>query len=293
MPMQIDSRYYPHPVLSPFSDDLVGSAFQCAIIAEKEGREFVFKITSRVSSRKLEELISEKKAVYAVHVECPATRYRKIWRFFEAVNDVRIPIEMLEGRVQVCSFILANNELPEYVNEDFHSDYGSESFAVKAGDILAVDENKAYTVDPREDPLRNIPSVFTIAPNTIADPPAIDIDTTGQKIVLKLCPENYEKYLQMRQDVGLRPILNSMIIMPALAYVLEQINPEKISPEEASELDNQRWYRVVRKKLAEQGVRLDNGKGFTDSSLSLASKLVGAPLTEGLNELEKLAENEA
>lgn len=291
--MQINYRSFPHPVLSPFSDDLVGCAFQCAVQPTQEGHEYKFEAVARVSSEQIASLIEAGDAVYGVHVECPATRYRSIWKFADDKHVFRIPLEVLEGRVQVCAFILATTDISRYANKDFHPDYDGTVFPVRRGDILAVDECRTFLVERREDPLRRIPSIFTVATNTSPDPPALDVDLIGDKVVIKLSPENYGKYLQLRQDAGYRSLLNALIVLPALVYVLDEVNPERASREGSLERFDQRWYRALRRKLEERGVRLDSEQGFRgDTAVNLASRLIGNPLAEGLEVVVRLAGNE-
>ncbi|MDI6756224.1 MAG: hypothetical protein QME78_17775, partial [Thermodesulfobacteriota bacterium] len=120
--MQINYRSFPHPVLSPFSDDITDSAFQCAVKPAQEGHEYKFEVVSHVSNEELANLIDAEDAAYAVHVECPATRYRNLWRFSDSSYVFRIPVDSLEGRVQVCAFILAVKDISQYTNSGFHSD---------------------------------------------------------------------------------------------------------------------------------------------------------------------------
>jgi len=289
--MQVNFRSFPHPVLSPFSDDILNSAFQCATKADREGQDVKFEVLARVSNEELARLIDAGSAKYAIHVECPSTRYRRLIKFSESSIVFRIPVDALEGRVQVCAFILAERDIPNYKNSEFHPDYEEMAFRIRRGDILAVDENRTFIVE-RRDTLRYIPSIFAITPNSNSNPPAIDLDLIGQKIIIKLAPENYERYLQLRHDYNLRPLLNALIVFPCLVHVLDQVNPEKCSRQELEEREDQRWFRVLRRKLAELGVRLDSEHGFGgESALSLASRLIDNPLTAGIESILNILEN--
>jgi len=289
--MQINFRSFPHPVLSPFSDDVLDSAFQCVVKPIQEGHEYKFGVSARVSNAQLRNLIDAKDATYAAHVECPSTRYRNLWKFFDNNFVFRIPVEALEGRVQVCAFILAENDISEYINPEFHPDYGGIAFRVRRGDILAVDENRTFVIE-RQDTLRQIPSIFTITSNLSLDQSAIDVDIMGAKIVIKLAPDNYNRYLQIRQDANLRPLMNASIVLPALVYVLDLINPERCPDDELEERQDQRWFRVLKKKLEERGIRLDSRQAFSETAVNLASRLIGDPLSAGMESILNLVEND-
>lgn len=289
--MQINYRFFPHPVLSPFSDDLLDSAFQCAIKPTQEGYEYKFETTARVSNDHMAHLIEAGEAVFGVHIECPATRYRNLWRFSDNSFVFRVPMDFLEGRVQVCAFILAARNISQYVNPGFHPDYDGMPFSIRHGDILAVDESRIFVIE-RQDTLRQDPSIFSITRNLNPDPPAIDVELMDNKIVIKLSPGDYERYFQLRQDANLRPLMNALIVLPGLVYVLDAIDPERCSQDELSEHEDQRWYRALRRKLEVRGVRLQSGQGYPETAISLASRLIGNPLSNGLESVMSFAENE-
>jgi hypothetical protein len=288
--MQISFRSFPHPVLTPFSDDIIDCDFQCSLKTATEGQEYKFEAIAKVSNSKLNQLVKNSDAVFALHVECPATRHRTLFKFKGSGYSFSIPAERLGGRFHVCAFILADHDIL-YENPDFHPDYEGSSFSVRKGDILAVDETRTFYAERITDMLRQIPSIFTIARNSAQDPPAIDVDAQGDKIVILLSPQEYERYLHLRNDPALRPALNSMIVSPALTYILDLINPEH-EANEPSDREDLRWYRVLSGKLKEHGINLESGNAFTDSSVKLASNLIGNPIVEGMETLIDISEEE-
>jgi len=277
-------------VLTPFSDDIIECDFQCALSAATEGREYKFAVIAKVSDPKLDQLVKNGDAVFALHVECPATRYRTLVKFKGPEYSFSVPAARLEGRFQVCAFILAEHDI-RYQNPNFHPDYEGATFLVRNGDILAVDETRTFYAEIIPDTLKQIPSIFTIAKNTFQDAPPIDADAQEDKIVILLSPQEYERYLHLRNDPALRPLLNSMIVSPALTYILDLINPEH-EANGPSDREDLRWYRVLSGKLKEHGIHLETGEAFTDSSVKLASKLIGNPIVEGMETLVGISEEE-
>jgi len=291
--MQVNYRSFPHPVLAPFLDDLVECDFQCSIAPRREGHQHNFEVKARVSNHRLEASMRAGLCSYAVHLECPATRYRNIWKFSEDQFSFKVDNDQLDGRVEVSCFILAAQDMVSYTNEAFHEDYEGASFSIREGDILAVDESKKFFLEREQDPLRYIPSIFTITWNAMEEPPAMDVDTTGDKIVVKLRPDAYQKYLVLKQDLALRPLLNSLLVIPALVCVLGDIYRATLSNTDVlDEYQDKRWFRVLYKRLAEMNISLSSETEFDDSSLNLASRLVGDSLPEGIEALERLATSE-
>jgi len=50
-PMQIKPRAYPHPVLSYFSDDIIGSQFQATVAVKGTKAAYGFEVTAKTSNR--------------------------------------------------------------------------------------------------------------------------------------------------------------------------------------------------------------------------------------------------
>lgn len=281
--MQIKYRQYPHPVLSYFSDDLDNCAFQATLKITTTRTIYGFEAVCKTSSQDLDDLIKNKKAYYAFHIESPITRFREIYTSFLENFSFEIPADYLDGKVQICSFILAAEDLSNYKNSDFHPDYGNIGFRVKKGDVLAVDRDRAFDADKEIDPLKKLPSIFTVTPNESKDAPPIDLDSTGNKVVIKLSKENFERYKFLAMNQNLQSTLASILIVPTLVSLLEMIKGENI---QVDELEENRWFRVIAKKLKIMGIDVNNPNSFTDSSLLIAEKLIGNPMNTSLEALE-------
>ncbi len=282
--MQVKPRSYPHPVLSYFSDDIVGSQFQSTVAVRGSKTAYTFDVTMKTSNHELAKMVDAGKAQYAVHVECALTRYRSLFAGHTERFSFEIPSSSIDGRVEVCSFVLALDDLPAYANAGFHPDYQSLSFSIRKGDTLMVAPDQTFIAE-KTDPLRRIPSIFVIVPNEAEDAPAMDIDTDGHKVRVSLSRSNYEAYTFLRQAQPLHSSLNSMIIVPALVAVLESIQRAASTTDGLAALESRRWYSTVARRLRELGVEPSNPDDFSESSPALAHKMIGEPLTDGLRSL--------
>src|SRR2546422_794267 len=147
--MLVRPRLYPHPVLSPFGDDITGAAFQSTIVVSGTKTAYVIKVTARTSNKDLRDLIAAGKACYAVHLECSSTRYRCLFANTQERCEFEIPAAVIDGRVEVCSFILSTEELAAYSNAGFHPDYQGRAFRVRRGDVLAVGVDQSFIAEKK------------------------------------------------------------------------------------------------------------------------------------------------
>lgn len=290
--MQIKPRSYPHPVLSHFGDDIVGSVFQPTVTVKGTKTSYLFSAVFRTSNGDLRSLVEDKSAEYALHVECAATRYRSIFKSIDGQFSFEIPAHLLDGKVECCSFILATCDIADYRNSGAHADYAGLKFGVRKGDTLAVGPDCSFIAEKKIDPLRKIPSIFVVVPNENDDAASIDINATGDKIQVKLSKPNFDAYKFLSQAQPMHAALSSMIIVPALVALLEQAKEASASQEELASLESRRWYRVLVRALKDIGVDANDPNAFKDSSILLAQRLIGDPLSGGLQALQRYEQDE-
>lgn len=286
--MKISYRSYPHPVLSYFSDDLVRCAFQATVTVDVSQSYFGLHVRCQLSSKDLRSLIKEGRAAYALHIECSATRYRRIALSADPEFTLEVPASSVQGTVDVCVLVCATQAIDRYINENFHSDYGKTQFSVAKGDVLAVAEDRTFLADSERDQLRRIPSILEVARTTDPEASAMDLDLMGNKITIRLRSEDYERYSTLVPAVHLETIIASIVAVPVLIEVLEDV---LTSDDADQEFGNYRWYRVIKSKLTSEGIDLSSGE-FPIATVALAQKLLDEPVTQALAAVQTIAEEE-
>lgn len=288
--MQVKPRSYPHPVLSHFGDDIVGSIFQPVVKVEVTKNAYQLSAVFKTNNDDLIQLVKSKKAFYAVHVECLQTRYREIFTTATDSLVFEVPSGQIGGRVEVCSFILAAQPIKSYRNTGFHDDYAKLSFTVRKGDTLAVGQDREFTAEKKSDPLRKVPSIFSIVPSDDPTATGMDIDASGPKVIVRLSRKNFDAYTKLRQSQPLHPVLSATVIVPALVTVLDDIRRAAT----ANEIDayaERRWFIVLSRKLRDMKIDPANPEGFVDSTLKIAHEILGQPLSASLEALMSTEED--
>lgn len=291
--MKINERLYPHPVQSYFSDDLKDCNFQMTPRIHTAREAYKLHVMARTSSPDLRALVADGHASYAIHVECAATRYRRLITSVDEEFFEEIPADLLDGRVEVCSLIVASKDIPEYRNRNFHSDYGDTSFFVKKGDVLAVGNDIYFDATKDIDPLQNVASIFKVRPNLNAANESLMVDLQDHCVVILLSEKNFGFFSQLRVDQDRQTSLASMIVVPALVFVLEEIKSAAISGD-IDEFNDRRWFKVIAKKVKQLGLDPDKLDTWaSETSLVLAQKLVGDPLSSSLKSMVDLEDEGA
>jgi hypothetical protein len=282
--MQIKPRLYPHPVLAWFSDDYRNAMFQPAF--EVGGNKGFYKIrmTCRTSSKSLNRLILEGRAAYAIHVECPATRYRAFFTSTDESFEVDIPVAEIDAKVEVCRLIVATQEVLNYASDEFHADFTGRSFRLIKGDSLAVAEDIVFYADKKDDELAKLPSIFSIRRSHKDDAPPLSVDLSGDRIAVYLASTTHDRFISLNSDELLRSTLSASVLVPALVYALEKMMHE----EEREALLDLRWYRTITRKLKDLGVSVESLAESGESSVVLSNKLIGDPLHNSLEDLTQV-----
>ncbi|NLK00341.1 MAG: hypothetical protein GX318_03755 [Clostridia bacterium] len=240
-----------------------------------------------INNKCLLKYIHMKKFCYALHIECAVTRYRNLFKSFSRKMLFNILSDKLDGKVEVCPMIISAEHVNSYRNEMFNPDYGDITFIIKKGDILAVDRNIVFSADKKIDPLRKISSIFTIGLNRSPNAPPIDIDAMGNRVVVLMNKENFERYRILKLDQNMHSTLACVTAFPALISLLETLK-SNIQEDEAriGDYEGLRWFRVISNKLNELGVNVHDGDLLNESSLKIAQELIGNQLTGSLKNLE-------
>lgn len=281
--MKVNERYYPHPVLSPFSDDILNSIFRFSLDLEVTREFYCLSVTTELTNKNLLEYIENKKAIIALHIECPNTRTREMFHINFPKDSIKVPSDILNGKVEISCFVISEANMYNYSNDQFHPDYDGAIFNVFKGDVLAVAEGKQFFAEKEKDELRNIPSIFTVWKDESRDAAPYNIDFDNKnKIVIRLSKENFDYYGQLSQNSSFSKLLASLILLPALVSLLETLKREDFSYDQ---YEDAKWFRTIDNKLKLLGINLKAQNQFSDSTAVVAQQLIGNPLSGALKDL--------
>ena len=285
--MDIRSKLYPYPVLSDGTDDYTGSSFSFSLEVNKGPCELIFSVIMELNDSVLQEKIHNNEAQFLIHIECPYTAYREALCFTENNYERHILEKNLNGNVSVCGFIIAKNDIKDYSNPAFNSDYCELTFDIEKGGILAVGGQYNITVTKDTEELAKIPSIFTICRCASDNDDSMKIDIDGDKIAINLCSEDFQNYKLLSTSPSFMPVFHSMLIMPSLIYVFETIRREG-----TEDYETRRWYQALKKTLGKHKITLTEESLAQYPSFELAQKLLELPMNKALSSLVSLGDTE-
>lgn len=278
--MDIRHRLYPYPVLSDMTNDYVNSSFGMQLEVSQGMKEICLSIALQLDNKEIEQLIDEGEAEYVIHIECSYTSYRTVIKTDESEIQKRIPEHKLNGKVAICTFIVAKKEIPQYYNSSLNEDYGGMHFSLNRGNIIGIGGQINIEITKEVEELSKIPSIFTICRCAADIDESMKFDITGEKIAITLCNKSFENYKVLSGFPAMLPVLHSMLIVPALIYTFEMLRKEGIG-----EFEDLRWFKSIKRTLNKNNMTLNEELLDTMPSFELAQKSLDLPVNRAFDAL--------
>ena len=215
-------------------------------------------------------------------VYCPTTKFRHIYVLKRGNDQIEIRNRDINRNVEINTFIVAKEKINEYYSENFNNDYRGLTFEIEKGSILAIGKEENIFFEKDRDDLTKIDSVIKVRDIKKENQP-MSVDFDDENIKINLSTSEYKRYCVYSQYCI--PIVNSMIIVPALMYVLDQLGSENV---EMIDYLDKKWYRVLARRITQA-----TGKEFkkeyirSHGAFEIVQKLFDCPIKEAMIEIER------
>lgn len=280
--MQLRSKYYTYPVITEDADFYEESSFTSDVEQVLDGYNIKLKLKAELINPELEEMLKKEEVLFAHHIECTQTCFRRLVLTNENVTECILRDGEVNGVVQVCTFLVANKDIEKYSNKLFAPDFRGFRFDIERGCIMAVGNQINLRINKIRDDLANTSSIFSIIPNKDETVTNIQVDTSGNKIAVIIPKETYSIYYNMSGNLDIQPLMHSILIIPSLVYALTEV---KESRTHLYDYEDYRWFRSLRKAAEKMNI------SFTEESLEniepfdLAQKLMDSPIPKAVDYL--------
>ncbi|MCB6435869.1 hypothetical protein [Thomasclavelia ramosa] len=275
--MQIRNRLFSYPVYSNDVDDYKINSFSFEYDIENNGDFIKIIYFTKILNENIIHKIREKVIKLTILIECPKTAYRQLFILDELKGDLEIPSQILSSKVEICCLLIANSNF--IINKEcgISSDYLNTSFSIKKGFIIGYDNAYPFIVDKvKEDNFKPSSIISVVKKLDLDNQMDIDLDN-DQKIKIQLGKEMYRYFVQLQGQDKL-PIVHSLIVLPALVYVISQIKDVSIR----ETYEEYYWYRCIAKQLEILNIDIDSSVFKSMTALSIAQELLKCPLKKAL-----------
>lgn len=287
--MNITRRLYTYPVLSEEKDDYNTSVFDV---------DFEYKMNSvnslhldfaiSLDNKELKNLIIEGQAEYVIHIECSNTAYRTTLNFITEQISLEIPVGRIYGKLEMIALIVLKNNVNQLVNSDWNVDYDGVAFDLTKGSILGYKNLPVLDIVKNYEEFTSASSIFMVYKRLTTEEKPIDVSLDSSQIRIGLGTQEYDIYSRFCKKSQFQPILNSMLVFPALVYVFEELKQE--TGIEANQ--GKAWFISLDKAYEKRGVNfIDEINDEQKTSVQLAQEAMELPLSKAFSAFTELFEN--
>ncbi len=282
--MRVNNKLFPYPVLCSGIDNYKNNKFEVDLEVEKEINNIKFKCKVTIEDDKLKELLEEEKVEILYHIECSKTLYRDIYCTKQLIGEIFIEEKKLNGKVDICCFIVAKQNLEAYSNENFNEDYDGASFEILKGQILGFYNIPRIEFIKNVEELSQISSIFSVLKKQeFIDGMAIELN--GDKIKVWLGENEFEQYRIFAKTH--QALIHQMLVFPALMYALDMIMKDG-----EEEYEEYRWFKAIDRILVSSKMNLTKESIEQNTSYKLAQKLLNIAIHRAFKELNEVRDKE-
>lgn len=273
----------PYPVLSKGNESYDNSSFDVQVVPKKSFGQLVIEAEFLLNNAGLQDLIDQSKAVFALHIECPQTSYRSLFKSNQQTLTIKIEEQQLRGKMDVHAFIIANDRIVNYTNADWNSFYTGVPITYDKGNTLAFGYAAEIVLHEEAAEEQNLSSIVTIRRSGNCEYVGIEL---GANQILVLLPEKLYKQYAEYGGSRLKNTILSMIILPALIDVFHTIKAEP------SAYEDNRWYQVLEQIFENNHIPFERLLNDQIPVIEAAQLVLRNPLVASFKEIEKFLAQE-
>lgn len=274
---------FPNPVLAAGRDDYTESCRFYTTFREEEievdSENIVIPVKYVLDCKGLSKKIHDGQAVAIVSVKSSAASYSRLFKFPKDGKELTISVPKFSvvNKMDITGSVIAASNIDDFRCDGEFNDlyFGSSTFEIRKGDILATEESRTIFVDDSELE-RPISSIFAISRND-EQGSAIVPNFYGEKIEIFLKSELYELYYEFKDfnNGSLRRYATGIIVYPVLIEAISYVvgyyqNDGEVS--DGTDYSEKRWFRAIVHKTEEKGMDLRTYQGCLTT---LANDILG------------------
>lgn len=291
---------FPNPVLAVGRDDYIDSCSFRTVFDENEiivdAENIVIPTKYSLVCNGLQTLIDSGDAVVVISVKSSAASYSKLFKF--PVGSTEMPISVpkfsVVTKMDIVGSVIAAHNIDNFRCEDEFNDlyFGTATFEIRKGDILATEDSRSIYVDDTELE-KPISSIFDISRHDDQESDVVP-NFEDEKIQIFLKNELYDLYYKFKDfnNGVLRRYAAGVIVYPvlveAVGYVISHYQNGGES-DDGTGYSGKRWFRAIDHKADAKGIDLRSYEGYPTT---LANDMLGDIALDALKSFKDTLDSE-
>ncbi len=221
-------------------------------------------------------MIDSGAAEFMVHLECATTIFRKIIKSARGEFFAEINLSRVKNVLEIVAAVVIVKDVENFSCKDWSADFYGLKFNLAKGNILAYKTLASLKIPDNPDNFAGEESIFSVCRKVEVEN-YFNVDFTDEKIKITLSDAEYNFFVNANENLELQPLVNSLVILPALIYVLEQVRIDN----EFENYQNLDWFISLKNNYPNLVEELDD-------TFKLAQKLINLPLARAFDSLKKV-----
>lgn len=253
--MEIRNRLFPYPVLSDENDDYIQGNFSVEVGITQGINDISFTFSINLDNSGIQKLVNHGDAYFAIHIECSKTAYRKLLVSSQKTVNFHVLSTRINGDVALVGMVIAKKDIPYYKNEGLNVDYENADIFIPRAGIIAYQNMPKVRVTKNYEELKSSESFFSIVKRAKDnnDMHPVEFELTQEKIRIVVDENVYGAYIRYSMDDSTKNLLWSLLLMPAVIYMLERLRTDGIDAYEETE-----WYQKISSSYNVQGIDFED-----------------------------------
>jgi hypothetical protein len=218
-----ETTSYPHPVLAPWSTDILGATIEANITFEENSDRGAVSIhcAAALDHPDIVKLIEKGSAEFGFFIKCQETGLRRVQKFGFPSGIHQFAPGALLGRVQLRPMVWATERIPSYNPVGAHPEF-EHGCDVEPGEILALDDEQV--MDVTRPPLPSIESIFEITSSDQVADGKFEVDTGSDRITVQMSERMFHLVQSLRAtDDTTRAVIMNGLYVPVVMQVLGEL----------------------------------------------------------------------
>lgn len=283
--MKLRNSLTPYPILCAYNDDYRDSSFKADIQCSYSAEKVKLIVTFQLENEELEHLLSEGKVKYLVHVESPKISFRKEYETIEKQIQIILDKDAVTDSIQVCTFIVANENMQDYHNALFNELDTGLHISLARGNTIAIGPAKELFLEKNSKELCDAESLIKIVKNAKDKKASLYVNTDEEEyILIGIDAALYDLYWKLGKR-KYKEVIFSLVLLPAFITILTRMKKDNESDED-SQFEGKEWYTAILDLLDQADYSLDDLKEEDNSILEAVQVIFRNPIKKALNALD-------
>lgn len=284
--MNIVNRSYPYPVLTEDTDDYTSSVFDIDFSYKMSTTDKLnLKLNINMDNEGIQELIDADKMEYLLHIECGITSYRVSIPFRSKTMDYEISLGDINKKLELIVLLVAKEEIKGYKNEKLNKVYEGLTFHFTKGNIVGYKNLQPININKDYEELLSADTIFSVYRIESETSTAMRINMESDRLKVGLANPEFRFYIKYCKNIIMQPILNSMIILPALTQVFTELRYGY----DLEVYMGYSWFISLVNAYERVGLNfLEELEDESKPVLQIAQEAMGLPFKAGFESLEEL-----